>query len=406
MNKRLSIAFLGTLVPDEPMYNNIAFARSGNTVQEGIVLGLREHKIDVTVLSQRPIASFPKNRILFCFKKTIIYRKSTKIILVPFINLKVIKTIFVATYDFFSLITWAINNRRNKRCILVYNPEIHPLPLVHLYAKMTMCKSVAILYDLGMPPKSLKLGRFRTLLSYISEFFTKKIVSHLDGRIVINENVVRDYAPNSHYLLIDGGINEHIVSKLFDLKLKSDLKKETIFLCAGTLWPINGTMVIMEALKINKNPCIKVWFAGSGIDQNLIESAQKNDLRIKYLGKLDINQLFAFYEEADVLMNIRVTEPSESLYLFPSKIFEYLATGKYVLTTSTAHLNKTYGHLCHVLKDNDPHTLAQAMNEIANMPKNELLNRGRIARQFILKNRTWDIQSTKILNYIEFIVNI
>ena len=310
------------------------------------------------------------------------------------------------TYAFFTIILWSLKNLNKKRCILQYGVYSPPLPIIFFACKITNSKFVSLLYDLGMPPKKINIGRIRTIIYYFVELFAKILIPRLDGRIVINENVSLDYAQQKHCLLIDGGINNNVKSRLFDLKVNTTNSSDTIFLCAGALWPINGTQVVIDAMKINKNQNIKIWFAGKGIDLPIIRQAEENDSRIKYLGMLDLDQLFSYYQKVDVLMNVRVTEDDECRYLFPSKFFEYLVTGKYVITTQVAHLERDYGHVCSVLSNNSPETLSNEMEEISKMSKLELNAKGEKARKYMIENRTWDIQSAKIYEYINSTVFI
>lgn len=399
MKKDISIAFLGTLVPDTEEFQNIALTPAGNMVQDGMVSGLNNQGVKLTVFSQRPIASYPQDKKIFCGKKTIKYRNSITLIVIPFINILLLKTITGLIYDFFALIKWAVKNRNNERCIIVYNPYTPPLPFVYWMGKLTGSKSVAILYDLGMPPKQLQLSNLKKLIYRIVEFFAKRYIHLLDGRIVINENIARDYAPGKDFLLVDGGISSNITDRLFELVEKKNREK-TIFVCAGSLWGANGTKLIIETLQKNKNPKIEMWFAGNGPDVDFIKDAAEKDNRIKYKGKLNLDQLFELYKEADVLMNIRVTSDGEGDYLFPSKILEYLTVGKYTITTKVAHIEKEYGHICKVLDNNNSDELSAAMEELTGFSDAELVSRGKIARKYMLDNHTWEQQSLKILGYI------
>ncbi len=400
MNKEISIAFLGSQVPDNEKYQNSALNRSGNMVQNGIVRSIHKLKIKLTVFSLRPIESFPGDKKLFCGKSQIELDDNLKLNLIPFINIVVLKTIVGVVYSFFTLIFWAIKNRRNERYIIVYNTYTPPLPFVYWIGRLTGSKSIAILYDLGMPPKQLKLSIFKKNIYRLVEFFAKRFIPRLNGRIVITDKIAYDYSPGKNFVLIDGGVSHSITERLFDLIEKNDREK-TVFLCAGSLWGANGTDLIIDALKINKNPKIEVWFAGSGSDENLIKKASENDYRIKYKGKLNLDQLFELYKEADVLLNLRVTCNGEGDYLFPSKILEYLTVGKYVLTTKVAHIEKEYGHLCKVLEENTTEQLSIAFDELVSLPGSELYRYGIKARQFMIETHTWDKQVLKIIDYIK-----
>lgn len=405
MKQEISIAFLGTLVPDTKEFQNTALTRAGNMVQDGIVSGLHACGAELRVFSHRPIASFPNDRTLFCKKMKLQYKDSIDLIIVPFINILFVKTITGALFDFFALLKWVLQNRNKERVILVYNAYTPPIDFVYWMGKITRSKTVAILYDLGMPPKELNLNLLKKAIYRFVEFFAKIYIPRLDGRIVINENIALDYAPGKHFLLVDGGISSNITDRLFELKEKTDREK-TVFLLAGSLWGANGTQLIIETLNLNNNPKIEMWFAGDGVDVDFIKAAAEKDQRIKYKGKLNLDQLFDLYREVDVLMNIRVTSNGEGNYLFPSKILEYLAVGKYTISTKVAHIEKEYGFLCKLLENNNSTELSAAMDELTNLSENEMFERGKHARNYMLNSHTWENQSAKIKEYITRLIKV
>jgi hypothetical protein len=270
---------------------------------------------------------------------------------------------------------------------------------LYIIGKITNTKVVAILYDLGMPPKQLKLNSLKLLIYKTVEFFAKYFIPKIDGRIVINENIAKDYAPNKHYILVDGGIGDDVLNRLFDIKVRSQ-RDVTKFLIAGSISPINGTRLIGETMKINNNSKIKIIFAGNGRDEDYVEYLASTDKRVEYRGILNLDELFKLYEEVDVLMNLRTTD-EEDKYLFPSKIIEYLTIGKYVITTNVSHIKKEYGFLCNVLEKPDPIILSSAIDKIQNLKYSELVGNGIKSREFMIDTHTWEKQAIKIHNYIK-----
>ena len=397
--KDLSIAFLGTLVPDTIEFHNKAFNRSGNMVQSGLVEGLDKQGLELKILTSQPIPTYPISKTLFCTRKDVNIGQNLKITTIPSPNIVVIRELFRGLYALASLIAWAIKNRNNRRCIIVYNTYSPPLPIVFLIGKITFSKTIAILYDLGMPPKSLKLDPFRKFIYRCVELSAKYFIPRLDGRIVITEEIAHDYAINKHFLMVDGGVSSNIINRLFPLEL-SPKQSETVFLCAGSLWAGNGTRIILDAMKLNNNPSIKIWFAGSGPDVPLIENASITDSRIEYKGMLNMDQLFQLYKSADVLMNIRVISEEEGKYLFPSKLLEYLTIGKLVISTSSVHIKRDYGHLCVIIDEINPLILCDLLNELSNISNKVQLDIGLTARKEMLKNHTWDQKSIQIVRYI------
>lgn len=398
MEKDISVAFLGALVPDEQEYHNPAFRRSGILVQDGIINGLCKQKIKHIVYSLRPVPSYPNEKRVLFGRKSIHYKNQSNLVLLPFINILIIKSITYTFSLFFELIKWSISNRRKRRIILVYNAYSPPLPFVYWIGKLTRSKSVAILYDLGIPPKQLKLSPIKKGIYWFVEFFAKRYIPRLDGRIVINENIAKTYGQNNHSLLIDGGISNEVISRLFELKTNVN-RVATRFLIAGSISPINGTRLVGEMLEINNNPNIRIIFAGNGRDVDFVKYIASKDSRVIYKGMLTLNELFNLYKEVDVLMNLRVNS-EENENLFPSKILEYLTVGKFILSTNVGHLDKEYGKFCKILYNPTAENLSNAINEIHTIPDVELIKNGINSREYMLNTHTWEKQTEKIVEYI------
>ena len=209
------------------------------------------------------------------------------------------------------------------------------------------------------------------------------------------------YAPGKDYILIDGGITEQLVGKLFPLKETSSA--EYTFVLAGMLWDQNGTRLILDALEQRPDLNVRVKICGKGIDVPLIQEAAKSDARIEYLGMLTQEELFKVYENADVLLNLRIEEKED--FHFPGKFLECLAMGKLVLTTPIAHVERDYGNFVKILHNITGEGLACVMEEITRTPKSELLEKGKAARAFMLENRTWSQRTKDIVKYMELKIN-
>ena len=186
------------------------------------------------------------------------------------------------------------------------------------------------------------------------------------------------------------------MSKLFPLKVSKS--KICTFVLAGMLWDQNGTRLVLEALKIRPNLNVKIKICGKGIDVPLIEEAAKADSRIEYLGMLTQDQLFKVYEEADVLLNLRIEEEGD--FHFPGKLLECLTMGKLVVSTPIAHAERDYGKYMKVLHNVTSEGLSNLMQEITEIPKYELYELGKRARAFMLKNRTWKKRTEEIIAYM------
>ncbi len=394
------MAFVGSLVPDVPEFAIPGFVRSGNLAQTGLAEGLSQAGLQVIVWSGQPIAAFPKVKRLFCPRRVLDLESGLRIITIPSPNILVLREVCRGGYIFFALLAWAFRNRKKRRCIVTYNLYTPPIPFVFLAARLTRSRIVPALFDLGMPPGDL--GRLRMAIYHVVEWTAKTLVPLFDGRIVVTERLARDYGRGKHALLVDGGITEQTVQRLFPLRKPDPDRKQFRMLCAGGLWPGNGVELLLDAMRMLDDPDIELVFAGQGgRSREAVEEMAKLDRRIIYAGHLDHGALFRLYESADLLLNIRLTCRLNTAYLFPSKLLEYLATGKPVLSTAVAHAEREYGAYCFILGEETADALAAMIRRIRRIPAQDRYALGCRARAFMLANKTWKAQGVRIRRYIE-----
>lgn len=390
----MAILFISNLVPDRKEYWNPAFTRSGQNVIRGIAKELPKYD-DTTLACCLPTASFPHGP-LWIPGKVDVLEDGQKIYIWPTLNIQIIKIIFWGIYSLYFVGKWAKEHKNDQRRVLGYNIYTPPIKWLYKACRKTQSQLHLILMDLGVPPKRLGLSKLRMWGYKSSEKKAHQFIPKLDGRIVINENMVTEYAPNKDFILVDGGINDEIISRLFPLKESTN--RTVTYVLAGMLWDQNGTKLVLDALKMSPELDVKVIFAGKGNDVSLIETAAKNDHRIEYVGMLSLDQLLKVYESADVLLNLRIEEEVDMH--FPSKLLECLTMGKLVLSTPVAHAERDYGLYMKVLHDITPEGLSKVMSDIALISKSDLLEQGKKARSFMLKNRTWTVRTKEIVEYM------
>lgn len=369
---------------------------SGNNVLMGIANALcKQCKEKVEFVSHPTLQSFPHGKIwVSAYIETLSNGHIVKFL--PTLNLKIVKTKLWGWECKKIIKEWADRNKGEKLKVLVYNTYHPPIDDIYKACCNVGANLYAILYDLGVPPKRLGLSKLSMLGYRLAEKTAEKYIPLLKGRIIINELIAEHYAPGQSYILVDGGINQQVIQHLFPLKEKTD--KIYTYVLAGMLWDQNGTRLILDAMSQYSTPNVRIVFAGKGNDVPLIEKAASQDPRISYVGMLNMDELFKLYESADVLLNLRIEEEVD--YHFPGKLLEYLATGRYVVSTPVAHAERDYGKYMGILHDRTPEGLIRIMEEIQQMGKKNLYAVGVKARQFMLDNKTWEVQTQKIIDYM------
>lgn len=393
----MAILFITGLTPDRKEYWSSSFSRSGFNAVQGVGFSMAEliGIENIEYVSKPSIQSFP-NGPLWLKGKTDTLENGAKVTILPTLNIKLIKSIHWSIQYTHIIQNWAKKHQGEDCKVFIYNTYHPSIDYIYKACKKANVKLYCMLYDLGVPPKRLKLSKL-TMLGYRhAEKIAEKYIPLLDGRIVINERIVNHYAPGKDFLLIDGGLTNQLISKLFPLK--ESKTKEYTFVLAGMLWDQNGTKLVLEALKLRQDLNIKVIICGKGIDVPLIEEAASADKRIQYLGMLTQDQLFKVYEDADVLLNLRIEEEED--FHFPGKLLEFLVMGKLVISTPIAHAERDYGAYMKVLHDISGIGLSNLIQEITETPKHELYELGKKARAFMLENRTWKKRTEDIITYM------
>ena len=249
-------------------------------------------------------------------------------------------------------------------------------------------------------------GKLRNWIYAKAENRIKEYCRKIQGACVITKHIHEAYLSDRHAMLLDGGLGPEILRRLFPLeRSKTEFcRKETMFVLAGRLVHYNGIDLAIEAMKRNKNPDIRLVVAGNAASTSAMDEMAK-DNRIDYRGMLNLDELFALYREADVIMNIRLTKEMDTRNWFPSKFIEALATGRLVLSTNMGHMKSVYSDYCAVLEDETPDGLSAKMDEIAAVSRVERDAKGAQSRDFMLAGHTWNQQMKRMLRYCQGVYN-
>jgi glycosyltransferase involved in cell wall biosynthesis len=121
---------------------------------------------------------------------------------------------------------------------------------------------------------------------------------------------------------------------------------------------------------------------------------------VSFRGFLSFEEVVDLYRSADLLLNARLTKAMDTRYFFPSKLMELLASGTPVLSTCTGHVEAEYGHVLYLLREETPEALAARIQEIRAIDPAERRGLGARARDFMLREKTWDRQGERLARYI------
>ena len=400
MNNQLSILYVGSALPDTQETLSIkGISLAGHYAELGIVEGLSSVNESIDVLSFRPYTYFPREKVLFRKGGRIPLSEHVTSRLIPLVNIYPIRNFVRYVYILFFAIKWSLLNTGRRRVILVFNwlfPNFIFMRLVSWVLKAKICP--VVMDWLPMDCNRLSLVQRLTYPMWFRKM-SVKFLSLSDALFPITENIVRDKFPNMPSLLIDGGITQVILSKLFPLRLKHSERFVLFF--AGGISVINHVDILLGYMETCQNQDVEMWFAGKGDSLGDVLAATKKDGRIKYLGMLNADDLFRHYEMADVLISLRDTSDPRLRYYFPSKTLELLCVGKPFITSNSAHIKRDYGDYCKVIEHCSIESFRDAVGFFMGMTPEERLAYGRRARSFMLNNHTWKDQGRRMAEFLK-----
>ena len=400
VERRITLAYVGSVVPDVAAFRNEAYSPAGNAFQEQLIAGLRGAGLAPSlVLSCRPLAAFPRSRKLVAGRQRAQLSCGTRVVLVPLLNLAVVKQVLVGIWVFVSLLWWGWKNRAAARIVYTYNLTMPPGVFTLLAARCIGARAVASVNDINVPGRGAP-SSWPWRLDYALHAL---LVPRFDGLVVVSRAITRDFAPMVKHVLVEGGLSTDIVAGLESAGDRPP-QREFRVVFAGRMKEANGVRMMLQAIARLPENHYRFIFAGDGPLSGEVKTAARGDSRIDYRGFLKVQELLSIYTQAHVLINMRLTKTIETGYFFPSKLMELLASGTPVISTCTGHVEEEFGGLLVPLRDETADGLAQAIHTVEATRPELRCEMGSRARLYMLSHKTWQAQTAKISRFLRNVV--
>lgn len=237
-----------------------------------------------------------------------------------------------------------------------------------------------------------------------------RILKHIDTRIFVRLLQRVDYffpltahmlsalnLPQDRAVVIEGIAHEELGENTLEV---SPPPCRYIFY-SGTLASRYGIRDLLEAFRLVDSRDIELWICGEGDARPDVEKASSRDERIKYLGQLDRFHVLNLQKQAYALINPRTPEGEFTKYSFPSKTIEYMLSGRPVIMHKLAGIPKEYFEHSFTPSGSSVEALAKCIQDVINLDETYLSTKGTDARNFVLKNKSAQSQTLKILKLIK-----
>ena len=277
----------------------------------------------------------------------------------------------------------------------VYSMRSAPMATAcRIKEKIPQAKIYLIVTDL---PQFMDLGqsRVKAALKKIDWKSIKKMQEKFDGFILYAEKMAEYLGiPDDKWILMEGSYDtsEQVITA-------GEKKKAVMY--SGKLDEQYGIKMLVDAFMSIQDSDIELWITGGGNTEAYIKECAKKDNRIKFYGFLPSRQdVLQKQAEASLLVNMRLPSEPASGYCFPSKLFEYMATGTPVLSFDIAGIPREYLPYLFIVKEETIESLAKAIGDTMNLDEKSLKDRGNRAHEFVLKEKNTKKQCSKMWGFV------
>ena len=307
----MNILFCGTMVPEETEYKVKDISAAGNRFQNNMIKNLK--RAGCKVIS----CSFLGVKIPADIKRKL---KGNYV----FKDEGLLKGI----WEYHKLLKRTMSDTETVMC---YNIAYAWLILPFMTKKRDK-QSIAIVADYS---ESIS---YRSISGKLYAKLQLWSMRRFDVVIGLSENIKYKLRGKQKFVLMEGGIDD----ELYDAFLYKPHKegRPITYMYSGLLNHVTGINLLLEAIKNIERQDIRLLVSGKGeLEKEVIQAAREDD-RICYLGHLPYEEYIRQLQEADVLVNPRDMKLPENQNNFPSKIMDYLAAGKVIISTKFAGWEK------------------------------------------------------------------
>ena len=372
-NRIVSERNVSTMVPDQK-YHSL------------LIKGLANNGAEV-----RCISGLPVNRSVTSRK--LVYEKdeqegNASFHYITTLNLPVMRQLMVFFGAFFSV----VRAKKDKNTYAICDF----LNIAVAFAFVLACRIkripvVAIVTDL---PDMFDTGRIK---KNIGNFLLDRFDGYVFLTRLMSEAANRNNRP---FIVLEG----HVDSQLKDAKCdtKCELQNgERILIYAGNIHVKYGVDILLDGFVRAELLNSELRIYGDGDSKEELEKRYIGCTRIKFMGVRSNHEVVAAEQSASLLINPRPSKPEYTKYSFPSKNMEYMVSGTPTLTTKLPGMPAEYYPYVYLIDNETPEGIAKALITVFSDTLEQRIEKGYMARKFVLEQKSNIVQAGKIIRFME-----
>lgn len=401
----MEILYFGTMCSEQMENQILKITKStGNVAQNNLeralmneLIKIKQYSISAYCIPCMPYEVLGKHRYMVSRKDMVFenfYTQTYSVMKIPIVKYM---SYFFQTIKYIK--KWMKNSRKDEKRIIYITVNFVPVSFaISFMKKIYKYKTVAMVSDLAKDQYAdNRIKEFKFLRRCSIPFYNKVaqiLEKNHDGFIFLSKAMNCINKDNKPYAVMEGIFNNNLTFKEYR-------HRENVILYAGALNEKYGIGKILEIMKKLTNIDVTLEIYGDGAYKSKILEQSKKDKRIVYKGFVTREELFDRMQKVKVLVNLRDPRMNYTKYSFPSKMFEYMASGTPVLTTRLEGIPEEYYEFVYSIDGYDTAKIANKLKEILEKDNMELTQLGSKAREFILNKKTSKNQVNQVIQIIE-----
>jgi len=217
------------------------------------------------------------------------------------------------------------------------------------------------------------------------------------GVIFLSDWMVKNYPGNLPVLHMDGGC-----SAWYGDEAKQKVERNLI-VYSGGLDHWRGLDFLVEVIRHVTRPECRFVICGK-CDREYIRRRMGNDTRVDVKGFVSDAELHDLCLRATLFLNTRDPANRDNILNFPSKIPNYLAYGKPVVSTWIDSLSEDYRKVLQVVDSNEVVAFAAEVTNVLSWSETRRKDHAAVVKEWFLRTRLWTVQAQRCLDWMGSVV--
>lgn len=375
---------------------------AADRLQKNIINGIRAaENVTPYVLTAPFVGYYPKGYKKLFLKSDEYTADEVKYKVVGFPTIKGLETYIKSVGLYRSIVKWCKQSADNRN-IIIYShyagfmralgkakrkfPDINACCVITDMPELSAQKPVTFLQKCRTLPRETMFRITYRNLPYINYFAL--LSKHMAPELSISDD---------QFCVVECMCDPDKVNAVTENAFLRKRKENGIYFAySGMLSRKYGMRELLEAFASIENPNLHLWICGDGDAKEDVLASASRDPRIEFFGCLKYEDVLAFQQAADILINPRSSEGIFTKYSFPSKTIEYMLAGKPVIAYKLMGIPDEYDDYLLYVEESKT-GLLDAISKYGVANREELLTIGRNNRKFAVENKNYVVQTKKIL---------